>query len=229
MVRQGSSCPPRLREPIRPLWAIEGRGNTFHRCGWGRPASRGRSNEGQSATYNMGVGLERGSSMPKTLGSGSWLVVATFCLLTAACAGPSAQPTLSASRVAASGSTQASPPADFQATAPTDPHVEGTVEFVEWLVTCAAENGEVVEPIYGDPPAIRWTGSRARTELIVDQCRETALTEGWIIPSPFDGSAEGNRLMYRLWIPVHECLREHGYPTEEPPSEEAFIDQGSEL
>lgn len=126
-------------------------------------------------------------------------------------------------------SSTSSSRAPFHVTPPGDLFVEGGVEFIEWLVACAAENGEIVEPIYGASPAVAWTGTRERTRQILEQCRETGLSEGWIVPTPFDGSAEGNRLMYRLWIPVYECLRDQGYPTVEPPSEEAFVDRGSEL
>lgn len=126
----------------------------------------------------------------------------------------------------------ASPPesgnsSEFQARAPADRFVEGGIEYFEWLTSCAAENGEAIEVIYGNPPAVQWDSS-PRTDEIVQRCREMGLSEGWIIPTPFDGSAEGNRLMYRLWIPVHECLKANGFPTVEPPSEQTFIDQGSQ-
>lgn len=152
---------------------------------------------------------------------------ATLSLIVAACdATPALDGTPETSTPPASVTSESIP---FEVTPPADTFVEGGIEFVEWLVACAAENGEVVEPIYGTAPAVQWTGTRARTREIVEQCRQTGLAEGWIIPSPFDGSTEGNRLMYRLWIPVYECLRDKGYPTIEPPSEEAFVDQGSEL
>lgn len=98
------------------------------------------------------------------------------------------------------------------------PFVEGTIEFFEWIVGCAAVNGEVAEIAYGDPPAISSTGDRAAR--VVAACWEEATAQDWVIPSPFDGSAEANRLLYFLWLEVHECLtakhgdtRELGKPT----------------
>lgn len=107
------------------------------------------------------------------------------------------------------------------------PFVEGTIEFFDWIVGCAAENGEIAEITYADPPAISSTGDRAAR--VVAACWEKATAQDWVIPSPFDGSAEANRLLYRLWLDVHECLTANGYPTAAPPSEEAFIEQGSDL
>jgi hypothetical protein len=105
--------------------------------------------------------------------------------------------------------------------------VEGSIEFLEWWVGCVAENGHVVEVMYGDPPGLNIVSSGAGR--IADRCLETALEEGWFIRSPFDDSAEGNRILYPLYLQVHECLQEHGYPTVDPPSEEAFVEQGEGL
>lgn len=113
-----------------------------------------------------------------------------------------------------------SPPGD-------GPFVEGTIEFFDWIVGCAAEHGEIAEITYGDPPAISSTGDRAAR--VVAACWEEATAQDWVIPSPFNGDADGNRLLYRLWLEVHECLMVNGYPTAAPPSEDAFIEQGSDL
>ena len=163
-------------------------------------------------------------------------VLALTIALASGCAGPAvpsktngAAPPASTTGPATPTAPPARTPDEFHVTAPGAPVVEGGLEFVEWLVGCAAENGEVIEVIYGNPPAIQWTSTRARTEQVVEFCHQSGLEDGWIIPSPFDGSADGNRLMYRLWLPVHECLRANGYPTVDPPSEEAFVDQGSQL
>lgn len=137
--------------------------------------------------------------------------------------------TPASSTAAGSSPLPSSTTAPFHAPGPGESFVEGSIEHIEWLVQCAAENGEAVQAVYGNPPAVEWSGTSLRTEQIVNQCSDAGMDAGWIIPSPFDGSAEGNRLMYRLWLPVHECLVANRYPSVEPPSEEAFIDQGSQL
>lgn len=151
-----------------------------------------------------------------------------IAVLVSACGGSGPEGATTTDPSSPSSSSAASVTTPFQAIAPADLYVQGGVEYYEWLAGCATENGAVVEVDYGNPPGVGWT-TNPRTAEIVARCRETALAEGWIIASPFDGSAEGNRLMYRLWMPVHECLASNGYPTVDPPSEQAFVDQGSEL
>jgi hypothetical protein len=104
------------------------------------------------------------------------------------------------------------------------PFVAGAVEFWEFVAACAAQSGAAVNVIYSVPPAVEWTDPTGRTSEVVDRCIEIAETQDWIVPNPFDGSAEGNRLMYRLWLQVYDCLNAHGYPTKQPPSEDAFVE-----
>lgn len=108
----------------------------------------------------------------------------------------------------------------FTATPPTARWVEGTLEFNEWLVTCAAEHGEMltlrVGTISGAVPGT------PRGSEVLEECWELAVSAGWAIPIPSD--EDGQRLLYRLWVDVHECLSEAGYPTVEPPTEDAWID-----
>lgn len=162
-----------------------------------------------------------------------WAAGALSTVLLVACAAgldPSAsRPNVSATDAPLETDTPAASARPFRVTGATGPYVEGGLEYFEWLAGCAAENGEVIEVIYGNPPAVEWNSGSARTQRVVDQCREAGLTGGWVIPSPFDGSAEANRLLYLLWIPVYECLRDNGYPTVAPPSEDTFVDQGSQV
>lgn len=107
--------------------------------------------------------------------------------------------------------------------------VEGTIDFWELVVVCAAHAGEHLEVVYGDPPGVRTDSGTARSDQVIEQCIEMGRAQEWIVPSPFDGSEDANRLLYRLWVEVHQCLEANGYPTEPPPSEDAFAEEGSDL
>lgn len=85
------------------------------------------------------------------------------------------------------------------------------------------DNGEVGELSDTDPPFVEAVSPAAGA--VGDYCLQVAKENEWFISSPFDGSDEGNRLMFEGYLGIHECLKEHGYPTAEPPSEEAFIDE----
>lgn len=110
---------------------------------------------------------------------------------------------------------------------PSGPLVEGSVDQLNWLVSCIEANGQVVEVISVDPPGFSFISSGV--EPVLEHCNQVADANGWFTPSPFDGSETGNRLLYGFWIRIHECLADHGYPTVQPPSEDAFVDQGPEL
>lgn len=107
---------------------------------------------------------------------------------------------------------------------PSGPLVENSVEQMDWLVSCVEANGQVVEVISVDPPALRHVSSGV--EAVLEECNAVAAENEWFIPSPFDGSEEGNRLLYEYWIEIYDCLVDHGYPTIPPPSEDTFVDQG---
>jgi hypothetical protein len=115
----------------------------------------------------------------------------------------------------------------FTASSPPERFILGTLESWEWMVSCGAANGEAME-IIGDPPNLRWQ-TNPRTARVFDACSEAAFAMGWGMASPFDGSPASNRLLYFLWLEVYECLRDNGYPTVDPPSEDAFIERGAPL
>lgn len=110
----------------------------------------------------------------------------------------------------------------FTASPPSERWVEGTLEFNEWLVTCAEEHGEVVTLMEGLISGALPNTDRGRD--IVQDCWDLAIQAGWAIQIPT--GEEGQRLEYRLLIEVHECMVEAGYPTVEPPTEDAWVDAG---
>jgi hypothetical protein len=99
--------------------------------------------------------------------------------------------------------------------------VLGTIEYFQWVQNCAELAGESIR-VELSPPAVFWT-TGTRTNAVVDACSAAAQEQEWLVPYPFDGSVEGNRLEYQLQLGVYECLRSNGYPTVDPPSEEAFV------
>lgn len=116
----------------------------------------------------------------------------------------------------------------FVASAPPDRFILGTLESFEWTARCGAENGEFLEVRPGDPPSLGWE-TNPRTQRVVDACWEASVVMTWGLMLPVDNSPEVNRLTYPLWLEVHQCLLENGYPTVEPPSEDAFAEGGSRL
>lgn len=107
------------------------------------------------------------------------IALVSGCIAPVASDPPAVEPT-SASQAVAS---QSALPTAMLITPPADRYVVGGLEYFEWLVACAAENGEVVRLDDGDPPGIGWT-TNSRTERIVNQCRETAEDEGWSFRIP---------------------------------------------
>lgn len=116
----------------------------------------------------------------------------------------------------------------FVASPPSEPWVEGTLEFWEWIASCAGENGEAVQTNrYRSSPALGTQDGTLRTRRVVAACWRVSLDSGWVIPTPFDGSAEGNRMLYSVWVAVYDCLVENEYPTVPPPSEDVFVERGA--
>jgi hypothetical protein len=109
------------------------------------------------------------------------------------------------------------------------PYVEGTIDFWEFVVACAAQAGVHLEVIDGDPPGVKTDSATSRTDQVIERCLQVGRDQEWIVSSPFDGSQEANRLLYLLWLDVHQCLEANGYSTKPPPSEDAFAEQGSDL
>lgn len=110
---------------------------------------------------------------------------------------------------------------------PGDAVVLGTIEYFEWVAECARRAGESVS-VSDSPPTLS-TKRNSRTIAVLDACHAAAEEQPWFVPYPFDGSEEANRLEYRLYLEVHECLLVHGYPTVEPPSEETYVAEGSSV
>lgn len=114
---------------------------------------------------------------------------------------------------------------------PTDyPFIEYSYRFNEYLATCSAEAGYEWKLTGGATPSLSFKGSVTprRTEVI-GRCEEIASERGWVIPNPFDGSPEANAILYDIYVDIHDCMVERGYPTTEPPSKEAFTAEGESL
>lgn len=111
------------------------------------------------------------------------------------------------------------------------PIVQWSYDHVVYVQRCLEEAGIATE-VSEHPPSLALPHgflATPRTDRISETCWEAGLDEGWLLLSPFDESEEGNRLLYDIFLEIHECLVEIGYPTVEPPSEEAFAAQGRDL
>lgn len=105
-----------------------------------------------------------------------------------------------------------------------DSFVEGSVEYFEWVRQCGGLLG--VDLTVGvSPPALFPTSenSTQRDGQVVEACLAVAEEQPWFVGYPFDGSAEANRLQYQFELEIYECLRANGYPTVDPPSEDAYV------
>lgn len=114
---------------------------------------------------------------------------------------------------------------------PTDyPFVEYSYRYAEYKARCAAAAGFEYELIGGATPHLSYFGhvSPRRVE-VTDRCGEIARERGWVIPNPFDGSAEANAILYDIYVEIHDCMVDRGYPTTDPPSRDAFIEEGDSL
>ncbi len=114
---------------------------------------------------------------------------------------------------------------------PTDyPFIEGSYRYAEWNAQCAAAAGFEWKVVAGATPHLSYVGTATpRRAEVTNRCREIAHERGWVIPNPFDGSAEANAILYDIYVDIHDCMVEHGYPTTEPPSKEAFTAEGESL
>lgn len=163
-----------------------------------------------------------------------------FCLFVFACAGPESVPddgqstngpsvTINPGTSASSTGAVAIDTAGIDFQPPTErPIVEFGFEYFEFVQACAGQNGQHIDLLVGKP-GYSYQGGTQRTRDVVEACMAAASAEDWVTPYPFLGSEESNRVLYGLWIGVHECLVENGYPTVEPPSEDAFAEGGSDL
>lgn len=105
-----------------------------------------------------------------------------------------------------------------------DRFVEGSVEYYEWVGECAELMGvDLVVSV--SPPAIfpSGTSSTQRDGQVVEACLSAAEEQAWFVQYPFDGSIAANRLQYQLELEIYECLRANGFPTIDPPSEDAYV------
>ena len=114
---------------------------------------------------------------------------------------------------------------------PTDyPFVKYSYRWVEYIAECAEAAGFVYQIIDTAAPHLSYAGpDYVRASNASDRCEAIAHREGWVIPNPFDGSAEANALLYDVYVDIHDCMVEHGYPTTDPPSRDAFVEEGEAL
>jgi len=111
------------------------------------------------------------------------------------------------------------------------PFVQDSWDHLRYFKRCMDAAGYAVELIPGgNPAAASDHPSTPRSNEVSERCLRTLPQErGWVVPTPFDGSEAGNRLLYEIQMEIHSCLVEHGYPTVDPPTEQAFIEEGATL
>ncbi len=111
------------------------------------------------------------------------------------------------------------------------PFVQNSWDHIYYLKACMEAAGYAVEIIPGaNPAAASDAPPTPRGNEVAERCLYGLPRErGWMVPTPFDGSEAGNRLLYEIQREFHDCLVEHDYPTVEPPSEEAFVEEGASL
>lgn len=114
---------------------------------------------------------------------------------------------------------------------PTDyPFVEYSYRWMEYQAQCSEAAGFVYRVIdTAAPHLILSSPDSPRRQMVSNRCEAIARERGWVIPHPFDGSPEANALLYDIFVDIHDCMVEHGYPTTDPPSKEAFIEEGETL
>jgi hypothetical protein len=105
--------------------------------------------------------------------------------------------------------------------------VQDSLAHLEYVAECARQAGVQVDVVAAANPGLAPRGpSTPRDSEVVGRCLELPGERGWLIPSPFDGGDEGNRLLYDIRVEIYDCLVANGYPTVEPPSEEVFVEEG---
>lgn len=105
--------------------------------------------------------------------------------------------------------------------------VQDSIAYLEYVAECARQAGVQVDVIATANPGLApRRPSTPRDSEVVGRCLELPGEKGWLIPSPFDGSDEGNRLLYAIRVDIYDCLVANGYPTVEPPSQELFVEEG---
>lgn len=102
--------------------------------------------------------------------------------------------------------------------------VEGSLEYFRWVGRCAEALGALVAVTTSPPAIFGGEGpSNRRDGLVIRACVDAAGQQSWFVRYPFDGSAEARAVEYDLNLLIHRCLEDNGYPTVEPPSEEAYV------
>lgn len=105
--------------------------------------------------------------------------------------------------------------------------VQDSIAHLEYVAECSRQAGVQVDVVAAANPGLAPRGpSTPRDSEVVGRCLELPGERGWLIPSPFDGTDDANRLLYDIWLEIHDCLVANGYPTTEPPSEEVFVEEG---
>ena len=144
-------------------------------------------------------------------------------------------PTLAGSS-AGSGDTR---PADLDATFdarvrelvedytfPEPPPPAGGLEFFEWGKWCMGQLGFAVEVLNEpgqDPTLFAANITQPRQHDGAQRaCLHIVVDRGLFVPLP--STEDEIRRLYRAYLIVQECLRDHGYPTVDPPSEDVFVD-----
>lgn len=177
-----------------------------------------------------------------------WQAAALLALAMTACTGGLAEPDVTDGSLALTGSPTpiTAPAVDVPVTTvplvvdpnvdpvlgfvppiPAEPIVEHSLGYLEYVAECVRAAGYQVELVATANPGLVWKGSSTpRRREVGGRCKELPEEKGWLIPSPFDGGDEGNRLLYDIRVEIYDCLVANGYPTVEPPSEEVFVEEG---
>lgn len=120
---------------------------------------------------------------------------------------------------ASSDVTEGTPGADQPVTA-------SLREQSEAIARCAAEQGVAVEV---DPSGdgVIWEapeGQEARYAEVIDECASTVAEEFGVAQGP--PTIDELESWYRAFQWTHGCMKEQGYPVEEPPTLESYVDSG---
>lgn len=104
----------------------------------------------------------------------------------------------------------------------------GSVEHMEFVGVCMGEAGfEFSVRELGDGMRVISAsgGQEAREGEALSECMMAPVEAGRVAPAPTDISVEELEELFEYWIDVVvPCLVEAGYPTNPPPSREAFVE-----
>lgn len=142
---------------------------------------------------------------------GAFVLIGMFALVLAGCRDGSARP-----EPADPSSLPASPVAQSAAEERSTQRMTKCLVEAGFLVTVATDGRlEIESPAPGVSP-----------REAVRTCQEKLITEG-VLPDPnMPPSRADLEDRYNSMLGIHECMQQHGFPTEEPPSLDVYIEGG---